>query len=168
MGKRKREPLTLAEAAKAPKRKRRTKKEMETARALAFAVKRETVEAVYPAEGYPFALCPVCGTIPLAQQKKRTLPALVLKHDGQTFTIYRSIYPCARSECKTDVICFISRTLNQRDISWFIDPKRLKGGKDSTKLPEVIRQNTGQPNTSSERKAVPDQASPKKKVKRKQ
>lgn len=162
---------TLVEAAQVPKRKRRTKKEMEAARAQAFVHKRTTVEAAYPHDGYPLALCPICGTVPKAQYRKRSLPELELKHQGHVFRITRPVYACSRDECKTDVICFISSTLNQRDILWFLDSKRLKGGKDTSKLSALTRQNTssnGQPNASAGRTTAPDLASPKRrKVKRK-
>lgn len=171
MGKRKQQVLTLVEAAKAPKRKRRTKKQMEEAKALSFAIKRTTMEAVYPAEGYPFALCPVCETIPHAQHRKRRLTDLEVKNKGQVFKIYRSIYPCSRESCKTDLIVFISATLDQKDILFFLDSKRLKGGKDRQKLPAVTRQNTssiGQPNAQAVRTTTPDEAVRKrKKIKRK-
>jgi hypothetical protein len=145
------EQLTITEvAAQRHKRKRRTKAEMEAARALAVALKRETVEAVYPVEGYPMALCPVCRTVVRGDQRKRVLDDLVEKHKGMPYVIHRSVYPCARLECKTDVICFISHTLNQRDILFFLDQKRLSGDEHKAKLPTVTRHNArsiGQPTT---------------------
>jgi hypothetical protein len=172
MRKKAQQARTLVEAAQATKRKRRTKKEMEAARAHAFVHKRTTVDATYPAQGYPITLCPVClSPFGIGAYRKRSLPDLEVKHGRQVFSISRPVYPCSREECKTDIICYISSTLNQRDILWFLDPKRLKGGKDTSKLPPLTRQNTssnGQPNASAVRTTVPDQASPKRrKVKRK-
>lgn len=175
MGKKQQQARTLAEAAQAPKRKRRTKKEMEEARALAFAHKRITVDAAYPAVGYPIAMCSVCHTpFRAGQYRKRTLPNLEVKHKGQVFSITRPVYACAREECKTDIICYISSTLNQRDILFFLDNKRLKGAKtlhSGPKLIQVREQNTSsnsQPNTPAPRGLRPDLASPKRrKVKRK-
>jgi hypothetical protein len=175
MGKKQQQARTLAEAAQAPKRRRRTKKEMEAAKAQAIAIKRVTVDATYPAQGYPIAMCPVClSPFGIGQYRKRSLPDLKVKHGVQVFSITRPVYPCSRIECKTDIICYISSTLNQRDILFFLDSKRLKGGKTLHSGPRLIPlrgQNTNsnsQPNTLAPRGLRPDLASPKRrKVKRK-